>query len=118
VVEPGGWHDWWIATDRDVRVRVAATPGERWLHGLETLWGLARLSHTPRACRILQLAVFALEFSDVGGFRLPPPAIQGRSSGRSLPSPAGAGTAQLTHNSRARYLRRASEIMHFSQSGT
>jgi quercetin dioxygenase-like cupin family protein len=87
VIEPGGWHDWWNATDRDVRVRLEGTPGERWLHGLETLWGLARLSHTNAKGmpNPLQLAVFAPEFSDVGGFRFPPPAIQGAIFGALAP---------------------------------
>jgi quercetin dioxygenase-like cupin family protein len=78
VVEPGVWHDWWNAGDRDARVRVEVTPGERFAHMLETLWGLARLGHTndrglPDP---LQLAVFAREFSDVIVFRSPPQAVQ------------------------------------------
>jgi quercetin dioxygenase-like cupin family protein len=93
VVEPGGWHDWWNATDRDVRVRVEGTPGERWLHGLETLWGLARLGHTNAKGmpNPLQLAVFAPEFSDVGGFRFPPPATRARELrvGRAIAPPPG-----------------------------
>ena len=28
-VEAGVWHDWWNASDRDARVRVEITPGER-----------------------------------------------------------------------------------------
>jgi quercetin dioxygenase-like cupin family protein len=31
VIEPGVWHDWWNAGDRDARVRVEVTPGERFL---------------------------------------------------------------------------------------
>jgi Cupin domain len=42
VVEPDVWHDWWNATDRDARVRVEITPGERFAHMIETLFGLAR----------------------------------------------------------------------------
>jgi quercetin dioxygenase-like cupin family protein len=78
VIEPGVWHDWWNASDRDARVRVEVTPGERFAHMLETLFGLARLGHTndrgmPNP---LQLSVFAQEFSDVIVFRSPPTVAQ------------------------------------------
>src|SRR5215831_15530019 len=43
VVEAGVWHDWWNAGDRDARVRVEITPGERFLHMIETFFGLARI---------------------------------------------------------------------------
>jgi quercetin dioxygenase-like cupin family protein len=53
VVEAGFWHDWWNASDRDARARVEITPGERFAHMIETLFGLARLGHTnARACRL------------------------------------------------------------------
>jgi quercetin dioxygenase-like cupin family protein len=78
VIEAGVWHDWWNAGDRDARVRVEVTPGERFVHMIETFFGLARLGHTdgkgmPNA---LQLALSALEFSDVIVFRSPPWAVQ------------------------------------------
>lgn len=79
VVAPGVWHDWWNASDRrHARVRVEVTPGERFAHMIETLFGLARLGHTngngmPNP---LQLAMFAQEFSDVIVFRSPPLAVQ------------------------------------------
>jgi quercetin dioxygenase-like cupin family protein len=78
VVEPGLWHDWWNASDRDARVRVEAIPGERFSHMVETLFGLARLGHTnvKGMPNPLQLALFAQEFSDVVVFRSPPPEIQ------------------------------------------
>jgi mannose-6-phosphate isomerase-like protein (cupin superfamily) len=78
VVEPGVWHDWWNASDRDARVRVEITPGERFAHMIETLFGLARLGHTNAKGMPdpLQLALFAREFSDVFVFRSPPPAVQ------------------------------------------
>jgi quercetin dioxygenase-like cupin family protein len=78
VIEAGVWHDWWNAGARDARARVEITPGERFAHMIETLWGLARLGHTnakgmpPQ----LQLALFAQEFSDVFVFRKPPAAVQ------------------------------------------
>jgi mannose-6-phosphate isomerase-like protein (cupin superfamily) len=78
VVEHGVWHDWWNATDRDVRVRVEITPGERFMHMIETFFGLARLGHTDSKGLPdpLQLALCAQEFKDIVVFRKPPPWIQ------------------------------------------
>ena len=78
VAEAGLWHDWWNASDLDARVRVEVTPGERFAHMIETLFGLARLGHTNAKGmpHPLQLAPFAQEFSDVIVFRSPPPAVQ------------------------------------------
>jgi mannose-6-phosphate isomerase-like protein (cupin superfamily) len=52
VSQAGVWHDWWNAADRDARVRVEITPGERFAHLIETLFG-SHGSGTPtvRACR-------------------------------------------------------------------
>lgn len=77
-IAAGVWHDWWNAADRDARVRVEVTPGERFAHMLETLFGLARLGHVNDEGMPypLQLALFAQEFSDVVVFRSPPPALQ------------------------------------------
>jgi quercetin dioxygenase-like cupin family protein len=78
VIEPGVWHDWWNAGDRDARVRVEITPGERFLHMIETFFGLARLGHTDRRGMPypLQLALCAREFADVIVFRSPPLVVQ------------------------------------------
>jgi quercetin dioxygenase-like cupin family protein len=78
VIEAAVWHDWWNAGTRDALVRVEVTPGERFAHMIETLFGLARLGHTNAKGmpHPLQLAVFAPEFSDVIVFRKPPPAVQ------------------------------------------
>src|SRR5262245_2022294 len=78
IVEPGAWHDWWNAGDRDARVRVEVTPGERFALMIETLFGLARLGHTNAKGmpHPLQLVLFAQEFSDVIQFRSPPLAVQ------------------------------------------
>src|SRR6201993_4746459 len=46
VIQPGIWHDWWNAADRDARGRIEVTPGERLLHMLETFFGLPRLEYT------------------------------------------------------------------------
>ena len=78
VIEAGVWHDWWNASDRDARARVEITPGERFAHMIETLFGLARLGHTDAKGLPppLQLALIAREFSDVIVFRSPPPTAQ------------------------------------------
>lgn len=77
-VEPGVRHDWWNATGRDIRVRVEVTPGERFLHMIETFFGLARLGHTDSKGmpHPLQLALCAREFSDVIVFHTPPRLVQ------------------------------------------
>jgi hypothetical protein len=79
VIEANVWHDWWNASDRGARARVEITPGERFAHMIETLYGLARLGHTndKGMPSPLQLALVGQEFSDVIVFRSPPPAIQG-----------------------------------------
>ena len=77
-IPPGTWHDWWNAAGRDALVRVEITPGERFTHMIETLFGLAREGHVngKGMPHPLQLAVFAPEFSDVLILRRPPAAIQ------------------------------------------
>jgi len=78
VIEAGVWHDWWNAGDHDARVRVEITPGERFVHMIETFFGLARLGHTDRngMPSLLQLSLTASEFRDVIEFRSPSPAVQ------------------------------------------
>jgi mannose-6-phosphate isomerase-like protein (cupin superfamily) len=78
VIRPGSWHDWWNAGDRDALVRVEVTPGERFLHMLETFFGLARLGHTDGKGMpsLLQLALITREFSDAIVFRSPPLVVQ------------------------------------------
>ena len=78
VIQAGVWHDWWNAGDRDARARVEITPGERFAHMVETLFGLARLGQTNAKGMPspLQLALIGREFSDVIVFRKPPPAVQ------------------------------------------
>jgi quercetin dioxygenase-like cupin family protein len=78
VIEAGAWHDWWNASDRDARARVEITPGERFAHMIETMFGLARLGHvnSKGMPHPLQLALVAREFSDVIVFRSPPLAVQ------------------------------------------
>jgi mannose-6-phosphate isomerase-like protein (cupin superfamily) len=78
VAEAGVWHDWWNAAKHDARVHVEITPAERFLHMIETFFGLARLGHTDRTGmpHLLQLVPIASEFSDVVEFRSPPAAVQ------------------------------------------
>src|SRR6478609_10808255 len=77
-VEPGVWHDWWNEGDVDAVVRVEITPGERFAHMIETLFGLAREGHVDKRGlpHPLQLALFAPEFSDVMVLRKPPAVVQ------------------------------------------
>jgi quercetin dioxygenase-like cupin family protein len=78
IVEAGVWHDWWNAGDGDAVVRVEVTPGERFVHMIETFFGLARLGYcdSKGMPRLLQLVLCAREFSDIVEFRSPPPAVQ------------------------------------------
>jgi mannose-6-phosphate isomerase-like protein (cupin superfamily) len=77
-IESNEWHDWWNATDRDIRVRVEMTPGERFLLMIETFFGLARAGQTDAKGmpHLLQLALSSREFSDVIIFRSPPFTVQ------------------------------------------
>lgn len=77
-VAGGRWHDWWNAADRDARVIVEVTPGARFGHMLETMFGLANEGHVNKAGmpNLLQLAVTGREFADTVVFRNPPPAMQ------------------------------------------
>jgi quercetin dioxygenase-like cupin family protein len=77
-IDPGVWHDWWNEGHTDAIVRVEITPGDRFVHMIETLFGLAREGHVNRRGmpHPLQLALFATEFSDVIQFRKPPAAVQ------------------------------------------
>lgn len=77
-IAPGVWHDWWNEADTDAVVRIEVTPGERFVHMIETLFGLAREGHVDSKGmpNPLQLALIGSEFSDVIVFRKPPPAVQ------------------------------------------
>jgi quercetin dioxygenase-like cupin family protein len=77
-IKPNRWHDWWNASDRNAHVCVEVTPGGRFAHMIETLFGLARLGHTDAKGMpdLLQLALFAREFSDVMVLRSPPLPVQ------------------------------------------
>jgi quercetin dioxygenase-like cupin family protein len=77
-IEPGVWHDWWNEGHEDAVVRVEITPGERFVHMIETLFGLAREGHVNAKGmpNPLQLALTAQEFSDIIVFRRPPRPVQ------------------------------------------
>jgi len=77
-IEPGVWHDWWNEGHVDALVHVEVTPGERFAHLIETLFGLAREGYVNKRGmpHPLQLALVATEFADVIVFRKPPAAVQ------------------------------------------
>ena len=77
-IPPGVWHDWWNEGEADAIVRVEVTPGERFVHMIETMFGLAREGHVNERGmpHPLQLALTATEFSDVLVLRRPPAAVQ------------------------------------------
>jgi mannose-6-phosphate isomerase-like protein (cupin superfamily) len=77
-IEPGVWHDWFNRGSVNAVVRVEVTPGERFAHMIETLFGLAQAGHVDAKGmpHLLQLALTAQEFSDVIVFRKPPPTVQ------------------------------------------
>ena len=77
-IEPGQWHDWWNGSADDALVRVEVAPGARFVHMLETMFGLAREGHVNKKGmpHPLQLALTTQEFSDVIVFRKPPQAVQ------------------------------------------
>jgi len=77
-IQPGVWHDWWNEAQEDAVVRVEVTPGERFVHMIETLFGLAREGHVNAKGmpNPLQLALTGQEFADVIVFRKPPRQVQ------------------------------------------
>lgn len=64
-IDAGVWHDWWNEGDVDAVVRVEVTPGERFVHMIETLFGLAREGHVNAKGmpNPLQMALLGSEFS-------------------------------------------------------
>ena len=108
VVEAGVWHDWWNAGDRDARARVEITPGERFAHMIETMFGLARLGHTNAKGMPspLQLALTGRSsaMSSCSAHRRR--RSSGRSSARSHRSRAGAAIERPTRSSPGRCWRR------------
>jgi mannose-6-phosphate isomerase-like protein (cupin superfamily) len=89
VIEPNVWHDFWNASDYPARVLVQVTPGERFAHMIETLFGLARLGHTndKGMPNPLRLAVIAdAHFDDV---RLPFPPAWMQKAGLAMGAPLG-----------------------------
>jgi hypothetical protein len=59
-------------------VRVEITPGERFIHMIETMFGLARLGHTNSkgVPYPLQMALVGREFRDIIVFRRPSAVLQ------------------------------------------
>lgn len=77
-IAPGVWHDWWNSSSVPAVVRLEVAPGERFLHMLETLFGLAHEGYTDQRGmpNLLQLAMLDQEFCDVVIFRRPPVIVQ------------------------------------------
>jgi quercetin dioxygenase-like cupin family protein len=77
-VAPGRWHDWWNAGDSTAVVRVEVTPGDRFIEGIRTLFGLAvdGKTNAKGMPRPLQLIAISQEFADMVVFRRPPPPVQ------------------------------------------
>ena len=98
-IEPGVWHDWWNEGDADAIVRVEITPGERFVHMIETLFGLAREGHVSKRGmpHPLQLPLLATEFSDVSCSADHRLSFKAFCSARSRRSPAAAATRDLPH---------------------
>jgi len=78
LVEENVWHNWWNASDYKTWVSVQITPGDRFAHMIETLYGLAQLGHTDAKGmpHPLQLALTGTRVSDVIVFRHPPMLLQ------------------------------------------
>ena len=89
--------------DKDLILAPLVRIGERFVHMIETFYGLARLGHTDRTGMPypLQLALSAQEFSDAIVFRSPPLAVQRVIFGALARSRTGAAIARRTRSSRA-----------------
>ena len=104
-IEPGVWHDWWNAGDVDAIVRVEITPGERFAHMIETLFGLAREGHVNKRGMPRSAAAGALRDRVLrrrpssASHRLP---FSASCSARSRRSPAAAATGRPTRACRER----------------
>lgn len=71
-------HDWWNSGAEEAMVRFEIKPGARFQEMIMNIFGLAQDGKTDRRGlpNLLQLAVFAREFSDVVVFTKPSPAVQ------------------------------------------
>jgi quercetin dioxygenase-like cupin family protein len=78
LVPPGVPHDWWNAGNEEAVVRVEIRPAARFEIMILKAFGLAQDGKVNRRGmpNLLQLAVFAREFSDVVRFTWPPPVVQ------------------------------------------
>jgi quercetin dioxygenase-like cupin family protein len=77
-IPPGVSHNWWNAGDEDAVVRVEIRPAARFEVMVLNAFGLAQDGKVNRRGmpNLLQLALFAREFSDVVQFTWPPPVVQ------------------------------------------
>jgi len=78
VLPPGVAHDWWNAGTEEALVRVEIRPGARFQDMVLNIFGLAQDGKTNAKGLpgLLQLSLFAPEFSDVVVFTRPPQAVQ------------------------------------------
>ncbi|MGH2985408.1 MAG: cupin domain-containing protein, partial [Solirubrobacterales bacterium] len=77
-VAAGRWHDWWQEGEDTAIVRVEVTPGDRFIEGIRTLFGLAYDGRTNAKGMPgpLQMVAIAAEFDDVVIFKRPPRLVQ------------------------------------------
>jgi quercetin dioxygenase-like cupin family protein len=71
-------HDWWNASNQEVRVIVQVRPAARFVEMVNTTFGLAREGKTNKKGmpNILQLAVISTEYKDVMRLTSPPVWLQ------------------------------------------
>jgi quercetin dioxygenase-like cupin family protein len=79
VAPPGTPHDWWNAGTEEALVRTEMRPALRFEAMIRNAFGLAQDGKVNKQGmpNLLQLAVFAQEFSDVMQFTKPPQFVQG-----------------------------------------
>jgi Cupin domain len=78
IAAPGTLHDWWNAGSEEALVRVEMRPAARFEAMIRNAFGLAQDGRVNKwgMPNLLQLAVFAREFSDVIQFNRPPRIVQ------------------------------------------
>src|SRR5215218_2817247 len=59
-IEPGVWHDWWNDAQAHAVVRVEFTPGERFVHMIAKMFGLAREGHVnAKGAQVAEVDLFS-----------------------------------------------------------
>jgi quercetin dioxygenase-like cupin family protein len=77
-IAPGTWHQWWNASDGDLRARVRIEPAMRFQEAILVLWGLCADGHTDAQGRPSPLlgALLATRYRQDFRFRQPPDTVQ------------------------------------------